>query len=317
MSQIKVTTLMNADGSKQATSADVIDGATKTKLFSPFSLAMLAGADAAALRSSMVAAKSGANADITSLTGLTTPLSVAQGGTGVGQSSRTQIEGLVLRKTSAGVVTVGVGSAYVPFDDRVLTLTTQVTVNLSGLVSGTFYHFYLYNNAGTTQVELTGTAPQVYLYPSSQKTSDNTRRYIGSILASGTSDCYNFVMMGDKVLYNIDISSNTAFNKILGGRATTSTAIDCSTFAPATATTVILHIGNNHDTGAACRLASSDIGALGVSNWSYTVGANPGSAQFVDLELLVNSSLQFNYMVDAAGSTGGVYCRGRGYYFNR
>jgi hypothetical protein len=82
MSQIKVTTLMNADGSKQATSADVIDGATKTKLFSPFSLAMLAGVDAAALRSSMVAAKSGTNSDITQLSGLTTALSIAQGGTG-------------------------------------------------------------------------------------------------------------------------------------------------------------------------------------------------------------------------------------------
>lgn len=82
MSQVKVTTLMNADGSKQATANDVIDGTAKTKLFSPFSLGMLAGVDAAALRTSMVAAKSGANGDITSLTGLTTPLSIAQGGTG-------------------------------------------------------------------------------------------------------------------------------------------------------------------------------------------------------------------------------------------
>jgi len=74
---------MNADGSKQATSNDVIDGATKTKLFSPFSLAMLAGVDDAAIRGSITAAKSGVNADITSMTGLTTALSVGQGGTGV------------------------------------------------------------------------------------------------------------------------------------------------------------------------------------------------------------------------------------------
>lgn len=87
MSQVKVTTLMNSDGSKQATSTDIIDGATKTKLFSPFSLAMLAGVDATALRGSMVAAKSGANSDITQLSGLTTALSIAQGGTGATTAS--------------------------------------------------------------------------------------------------------------------------------------------------------------------------------------------------------------------------------------
>lgn len=38
-------------------------------------------ADATAARANLGAAKSGANSDITSLTGLTTPLSVAQGGT--------------------------------------------------------------------------------------------------------------------------------------------------------------------------------------------------------------------------------------------
>lgn len=87
MSQVKVTTLMTSDGAKQATSTDVIDGATKTKLFSPFSLAMLAGVDATALRGSMVAAKSGANSDITQLSGLTTALSIAQGGTGATTAS--------------------------------------------------------------------------------------------------------------------------------------------------------------------------------------------------------------------------------------
>jgi len=44
-------------------------------------------ATTAAARSSIAAAASGANSDITSLTGLTTPLSVAQGGTGSGTAS--------------------------------------------------------------------------------------------------------------------------------------------------------------------------------------------------------------------------------------
>jgi hypothetical protein len=40
-------------------------------------------ADIATARGNLVAAKSGANSDITSLTGLTTALSIGQGGTGV------------------------------------------------------------------------------------------------------------------------------------------------------------------------------------------------------------------------------------------
>jgi hypothetical protein len=45
--------------------------------------ALFIAADEATARNAIIAAKSGANSDITSLSGLTTPLSVAQGGTGV------------------------------------------------------------------------------------------------------------------------------------------------------------------------------------------------------------------------------------------
>lgn len=57
-------------------------GGTGIDDLSVFIQGMLSDPDAAAARSTMVAAKSGANADITSLSGLTTALSVAQGGTG-------------------------------------------------------------------------------------------------------------------------------------------------------------------------------------------------------------------------------------------
>ena len=300
-----------------------------TSSVTPFARSILDDADATGVRGTISAAKSGANSDITSLAGLTTALSIAQGGTGattaaqavinlgITPDSLTQIEGLILRRTSAGVVTVGTGSAYVQSEGKSLVLTSPIVVNLSGLSTGTFYHFYLWNNAGATQIELAGTAPSAYSHPACNKGGDTSRRYVGSILASSATDCYDFKMSsGNRMVYNTNISSAAPFQLILGGRATTSTTVSCSTFAPITTTIVQVHLGNNIDSDASARFSNSDVGAASSSNWIWTASADP-SAQFSDVELPVNSSQQFNYILDSAGTTGGVYCRGRGYFFNR
>ncbi|MBK5400520.1 hypothetical protein JFU47_28010 [Pseudomonas sp. TH39(2020)] len=57
-------------------------GGTGITDLAPFAQGLLNDTDAAGARSTLVAAKSGANSDITSLAGLTTALSVSQGGTG-------------------------------------------------------------------------------------------------------------------------------------------------------------------------------------------------------------------------------------------
>jgi hypothetical protein len=77
-------------------------------------------------RANLSAAKSGANSDITSLSGLTTPLSVAQGGTGV-QVTRT-ISNVAL---TSNVVTITTSAAhgYLVNDSVTVTATTQTTVN--------------------------------------------------------------------------------------------------------------------------------------------------------------------------------------------
>ncbi|MCG3774756.1 MAG: hypothetical protein JW395_1581 [Nitrospira sp.] len=68
--------------------------------FLPVAQGGTGGTTAAAARSALGAAASGANSDITSLTGLTTPLSIAQGGTAGAVSP------------VAGSVSYGTGSAY-------------------------------------------------------------------------------------------------------------------------------------------------------------------------------------------------------------
>ena len=83
-------------------------------------------ASASAARSAISAASSGANSDITSLTGLTTPLSAGQGGTGVTAVGPT---GNVL--TSIGTGWVSAAPAAVPGGS-----TTQVQFNSSGALAG-------------------------------------------------------------------------------------------------------------------------------------------------------------------------------------
>ena len=83
-------------------------------------------ASASAARSAISAASSGANSDITSLTGLTTPLSAGQGGTGVTAVGPT---GNVL--TSTGTGWVSAAPAAVPGGS-----TTQVQFNSSGALAG-------------------------------------------------------------------------------------------------------------------------------------------------------------------------------------
>ena len=101
-------TLLNA---VDAAAARVVLGITT------FGSSLVTAANAAAARIAMGAAASGANSDITSLTGLTTPLTRAQGGTG-SNTSRTLIQEAY---TSSGAVATG--TTIIPFDDTVPQIT--------------------------------------------------------------------------------------------------------------------------------------------------------------------------------------------------
>lgn len=305
-----------------------VDTVSTTALTS-FSRSLLDDADAATARATLSAAKSGANSDITSISGLTTALSISQGGTGattvaqalinlgIVQSSLTQIEGLIVRRTSPGVITVGTGSAYVPSEGKSLVLLSPVTINLSGLTAGSFYNIYLYNNAGTPAIELSGANPEEYQFPAHRKFSDNTRRYVGSILANSASDCYMFDMHNDRVLYTVNsAAADPNFFVVSSARPITSTAISTVSFVPTTGRSALCHLGNNHNAGATARFGVSTLGATTTTNWTFALDALAGG-NFCEAELQLDSSRQFTLMVDATGASGGVFVRGRGYTFYR
>jgi hypothetical protein len=97
--------------------------------------ALFTAATAASARSTISAAASGANSDITSLTGLTTPLSVAQGGTGA---------------TTAGGALTNLGAAASGANTDITALDQDVTITATGTIAaGTLGYRGLPQNSQT------------------------------------------------------------------------------------------------------------------------------------------------------------------------
>jgi hypothetical protein len=143
-------------------------GAMALTDLSSFARTFLDDASAGDVRTTIGAAASGANNDITSITGLSTPLSVAQGGTGVtslgvGAAGGSEYQvGPVYVKTGGATVTVGgsgtSGEATIDFTSLGLTDfptgVTSVTLGIELTSGGPSSNSYVpyYRNASTTGV---------------------------------------------------------------------------------------------------------------------------------------------------------------------
>jgi hypothetical protein len=119
--------------------------------------------DATTARSNLSAAKSGANSDITSITGLTTPLTVAQGGIGVGTLTANNV--LLGNGTSAPqTVAPGTAGNVLTSNGTTWTSTTGGTVTSvatgNGLTGGTI------TTSGTISLDYyTGSSATYTSYP--------------------------------------------------------------------------------------------------------------------------------------------------------
>lgn len=323
MSQVKAANLVNSDASKTATVNDIIDGTAKTKLFSPYALGILAGVDAPALRASLVAAKSGANSDITELSGLTTPLSVAQGGSGKTTEFRKgHIDGLRMVYTGNRGINIEAGSAYIPSSGKIIELSNDKVITGLTPTASTFYHLYLYDNAGVGDIEMSTTAPVVSWGTAYTKSADSSRRYIGSFLTNINSDIWKFrhdPHIG-RVVYIYGTPGQAPFVIASGLSNTSASNLDpCSgatMFAPqATALEVLLIQAGN-----AAILGPVDQGtAAAPSNWYITVGTvGATQSQNMATVLLSRTTATLGKFYAAAATAAQPYSLyGYGYTFER
>lgn len=155
---------------------------------------LFTAANAAAARTTISAAQSGANSDITSITGLTTPLAVNQGGTGVAT-----ITGLVKGAGTSAFAAATAGTDYVA-PGTATTFTATQTFTGSTSVAAEIVR----NIVEPITVSATAATGTIAIYPSTQ-----------SVLYYTTNASANFTV-------NLAWSSGTTMNTALStGQAVT------------------------------------------------------------------------------------------------
>lgn len=220
------------------------------------------------------------------------------------------IDGLKMEWVSGTQIRFTSGSAYIPSLGRALALPSALTKTLT-LSPNTWYHNFLYSNAGTSDVETVTTLPDTpYNGTARTKSGDTSRRYIGSFKTGASSMILKFVQSNGSVIYNEDTNA-APFLVLAAGTATTATSVSAAAVAPVTAVSVKGTILNAATNAAYVRISNSD----GPSPTAgYITLASPNGVTVTDI--LLNTSQAYTYAYDTA-PTGSTYHRVFGYSFER
>ena len=160
-------------------------------------------------------------------------------------SGQGYIDGLKMQWVSATAVTVTSGAAFVPSLNKCLPVPNAIPVTGLVLAASTWYHVYLYSNAGVPAIEVVTTAPAApYNGTARTKTSDTSRRYIGSVLTDSTGNLQQFKVDSAGQFRYLVVPANSGLRFLSNGKATVRTAVSLSGGMPITATNAILQLSN-------------------------------------------------------------------------
>lgn len=205
------------------------------------------------------------------------------------------IDGLNLVWNSGTSISVTSGSAYIEGAGAVVNVPAVLTLSGLSLTASTWYHVYLYLNAGVPAIECVTTDPSsAYSGTARSKTGDSSRRYVGSFLTDSSSSICNFISDGYKYVYLVSIST-PPFRVLNNGTNTSWTGFSFSSVAPITAIGIIVNIVAN---GTAVTRVRPYGGSYIGTERLYGLAA--GAVVFGPLP--VSSSLLAEYMVDSGGS---------------
>jgi hypothetical protein len=181
------------------------------------------------------------------------------------------------------------------------------------LSASTWYHVYLYDNAGAPDVEIVATAPAApYNGTARAKTGDTSRRYVGSVLTDASAAICKFAQSGESVMYETSIAP-APFLVVSTGRATTVTNVACAGCVPLTARIGVLIMATVNATADAAVGNSDMVGTLSGSNYLQYVGNGVQTTHLMPLD----SSQRISYVMTGTTSTGGFFARVAGYVMER
>lgn len=223
------------------------------------------------------------------------------------------IDGLQMRMASSTSLTVTSGVAYIEDAGTVLRSSAPITkTGLSALTASAWYHVYLFDNAGTPDIEVVTTAPAAaYNGTARSKTGDASRRYIGSVKTNSSGNVINFWQSGTTVSYVVNIGSGAPPFRILsGGTATSLTTVSASGIIPLTATLVqASFIDTSTSGGFLCVSPGNYTGPAGVVVLNHATKMNSLAS--------TDGSQAFVYQYASAPSGGAAYIDVFGYVFER
>lgn len=226
---------------------------------------------------------------------------------------QTNISGFKLTWGAANSLGIGTGTAYIPSVGADVTLSSPTSKTVPSTAS-TFFHVYLFLNAGVPDIEVVSTAPSAaYFGTARTKSGDTTRRYLGSVLTDSTGALIEFDMAPNNcyVQYRFAASGAAPYRVLSAGSAAVTTNISLSGVIPVTGAVGLFRGINTSTTGAILFFANSTY--TGASQQLANVQTAPAGSTFtVELPMPCPSQV-----VGYQASTGGAFLDVKGYIFER
>jgi hypothetical protein len=220
------------------------------------------------------------------------------------------IDGLALEWVSGTQIRVTSGAAYVPSLTQVVELPAALTKTLSG-AANTWYHAYIFVSGGAADVELVTTAPAAsYSGQARVKTSDTSRRYIGSILTDGSGSVYRFAMTPQGLFaYANPNVGGTPFRVLSNKQTAAEVSVSISAAVPMTANAVTIR-------QIFTRTVLDNASNVGMASGNYWNNVSAYGVGFLTMPLL-STVIYARLNQDISDGNGGLYIDVQGFVIGR